>query len=190
MTERQTGSVTIAHRIGARSKSVAASLLCAALLAALPASAATSAPVKLALFDFELEDFSAGASSAGETPSDAEQLTRVTDEVRQLFARSGRYRLVDVGAADAAAAKAHALRDCGGCDAALALKLGAEQSFVGVVKRISRTEYTVRFQIRDARTGAVVSDENSGLRMGAVDSWSRGAVRLIKDRLLESRAQQ
>ncbi|HET6221634.1 MAG TPA: DUF2380 domain-containing protein, partial [Dongiaceae bacterium] len=64
------------------------------------------------------------------------------------------------------------------------------QSFVGVVRRISRTEYVVRFQIRDARTSAVVSDENSGLRMGADDSWSRGAVRLIKDQLLESKAQQ
>ena len=75
-------------------------------------------------------------------------------------------------------------------EAAIALKLGAEQSFVGVVKRISRTEYTVRFQIRDARTGAIVSDADSGLRMGADNSWSRGAVRLIKDRILESRDQQ
>jgi hypothetical protein len=54
------------------------------------------------------------------------------------------------------------------------------------VKRISRTEYTVRFQIRDARTGAVVSNEDSGLRMGADYSWNRGTVRLIKDRLLEA----
>jgi hypothetical protein len=53
------------------------------------------------------------------------------------------------------------------------------------MKRITRTEYTVRFQIRDAKTGAILSDEDSGLRMGADYSWSRGAVRLIKDRLLE-----
>ena len=65
-------------------------------------------------------------------------------------------------------------------------RLGAEQSFVGVVRRISRTEYTVRFEIRDARTGAVVSAGDSGLRMGADYSWNRGATRLIKDRLLES----
>jgi hypothetical protein len=186
MTEQRVGSGNIAHRIGAGPKSVAASLLCATVLAALPASAATSTPTKLAIFDVELEDFSAGASSAGETRSDTEQLTRVTHEVREIFAQSGRYRLVDVDGADGAPAKAHTLRDCDGCDAAIALKLGAEQSFVGVVKRISRAEYMVRFQIRDARTGAVVSDENSGLRMGADDSWSRGAARLIKDRLLES----
>jgi hypothetical protein len=71
-----------------------------------------------------------------------------------------------------------------GCDAAMTLKLGAEQFFVGVAKRISRTEYTVRFAIRDAKTGAVVAEADSGLRMGADDSWIRGAVRLVKDRLL------
>ena len=190
MTERQARSGNAARRTGAQLKSLAASLLCAALLAALPASAALSAPIKLAVFDFELEDTSAGASSAGEAPSDTETLAHVTDEVRQLLARSGRYRLVDVGAADAAAAKARTLRDCNGCDAAIALKLGAEQSFVGVVRRISRTEYVVMFRIREAQTGVVVSDENSDLRLGAADFWSRGAVRLIKDRLLESAAQQ
>jgi hypothetical protein len=58
------------------------------------------------------------------------------------------------------------------------------------VKRISRTEYTVRFQIRDTRTGAVVANEDSGLRMGADDSWNRGTARPIKDRLLEGRDQQ
>jgi hypothetical protein len=190
MTEQPAGSGTIAHRVGARSVSAAIFLLCAAALAALPARAAPSVPIKLAIFDVELEDFSADTSPAGATPPDTAPLTQVTDEVRRLFAQSGRYRLIDVGTADAAAAKAHTLRDCDGCDAAIALKLGAEQSFVGVVRRISRTEYMVRFQIRDARTGAVIADENSGLRMGADYSWSRGAARLIKDRLLEREDQR
>jgi len=190
MTQRQARIGHITDWTCMRCKSAAASLLWAVSLIALPADAATPSPIKLAIFDFEFEDFSAGASSTGETPSDATQLASVTSEIRKLVAQSERYRLVDVGDADAAAAKAHTLRDCNGCDAAIALKLGAEQSFVGVVKRISRTEYTIRFQIRDARTGAVISDEDSGLRMGADYSWSRGAARLIKDRLLENRVQQ
>jgi hypothetical protein len=169
----------------ARRKPLFASLLCAAVLLALPAGASTPVPVKLALFDFEFEDMSAGATASGAAPSDTTYLTNVTDSVRDLFAKSGRYSLVDVGAADAAPVKARALRSCNGCDAAIAQQLGADQSFVGVVKRITRTEYTVRFQIRDARTGAVLAEEDSGLRMGADYSWSRGAVRLIKDRLLE-----
>jgi len=162
----------------------------AAMLMALPAASAAPAPVKLAVFEFELEDYSAGAASTGETPADAKVLAGVTSDVRNLLARSGRYRLVDVAAADAGAATARRLHECDGCDAPIALKLGAEQSFVGVVKRISRMEYTVRFQIRDARTGAVVSNEESGLRMGADYSWSRGAAELVKDRLLASAAQQ
>jgi hypothetical protein len=31
------------------------------------------------------------------------------------------------------------------------------------VRRVSRTEYTIGFQVRDARTGAVVSRGDSGL---------------------------
>src|SRR5262247_3377788 len=116
MTKRQARHRTIAHGIAVLS------LLCAALLA-LPAGAATAAPTKLALFAFELEDFSAGAASRGVAPPDAEQLTRVTDEVGRLLTQSGRYGLVDVSMTDAADAKAHTLRDCNGCDAAIALKL-------------------------------------------------------------------
>lgn len=81
MTERQEGRGKIAHRTGARPKSVASSLLCAALLAALPASAATTsaattAPIEIAIFDFEFEDYSAGASFAGVSPSDTEAAPR------------------------------------------------------------------------------------------------------------------
>ena len=187
MTQRRAGIGYVPDWTGARYKSAMASMLCTASLIALPADAVTAAPTKMAIFDFEFEDVSADASSTGETPPDAkQQLASVTSEIRSLFVQSGRYHLVDVGDADAPAAKSHTLRDCNGCDGAIALKLGAEQSFVGVVRRISRTEYTVRFEIRDARTGTVVSAGDSGLRMGADYSWNRGATRLIKDRLLES----
>ena len=189
MNAQQAGSPSLTSRPGAWRKAVPASL-CAAALIAFAAGAAAQTPIKLAIFDFELEDSSAAVVPAGTASADTMHLTKVTDEIRQLFAQSARYHLVDVAGADAAAAKTHALRDCDGCEAAIAMKLGAEQSFVGVVRRVSRTEYTVRFQIRDARTGAVVSDGDSGLRMGADYSWSRGAVRLVKDRLLEGEAQQ
>lgn len=163
---------------------MAAAWFGAALLAALPAAGATAAPIRLAVFDFELEDFSAVASSAGETVSGTEPLARVTEKVRELLAQSGRYRLVDVGAADKPAAKAGPLHKCDGCDAGIARELGVDQSLVGVIQWISRTEYVVRFKIRDARTGAVIAGGNSGLRMGADYSWGRGATRLIEDRLL------
>jgi hypothetical protein len=157
-------------------------MLSAALLVTFAAGAA-SPPISLAVFDFELEDFS--ASPEGTASADTAQLAKVNDAVRQLLAQSGRYELIDIGAADAPAAKTHTLRDCNGCDADIALKLGAEQSLVGVVSRISRTEYVVKFHVRDAKTGAVVAKGDSGLRMGADYSWSRGAASLLKAQLLE-----
>jgi hypothetical protein len=144
--------------------------------------AAALAPVRLALFEFELEDYSAAGTPGQETAADRELLRTATEDVRRLLAQSGRYALVDTSAAET-----RALHDCDGCDAAIALSLGAEQSFVGVVRRISRTEYLVRFRLRDARTGAVLSEADSGLRMGADYSWSRGAARLVTDRLLDGR---
>lgn len=179
----------IQHLHLARPRSAAAVLLFAAALVPLSSTAATPDAVKLAIFSFEFEDMGAAASAGDIAASDSQHLADVTKSVRDLFAQSGHYSLVDVGGAEAAEVKARTLRKCDGCDAAIARQLGAEQSFVGVVKRITRTEYTVRYQIRDAHTGSVLSSADSGLRMGADYSWSRGAVRLIKDRLLEKKSQ-
>lgn len=150
------------------------------------AALATPAPVALAVFDFELEDTTAASAGASAT-SDASYLAEVTGSVREALGQSRRYRIVDVSGANEQAVKAHALRDCDGCEAAIAQKLGADQSLIGVVRRVSRTEYTLGFQVRDARTGAVLARGDSGLRMGADYSWKRGAVRLVSDRLIESR---
>jgi hypothetical protein len=146
------------------------------------APATTPAPVKLAIFDFELEDNSAAPSR---TDSDAAELDKTTDAIRQLLTESGRYLAVPVSDADTEAVK-HSVRDCDGCDAKIALKLGAEQSLVGVIGRVSRTEYTISFRLRDARSGGIVAGGDSGLRMGANYSWSRGAARLIRDQLLDA----
>ena len=65
---------------------------------AFPASADPS-PIKIAVFDFELDDFSAGAGIAGDNSADLTQLDRATSEARRLIAASGRYSLVDVSSA-------------------------------------------------------------------------------------------
>lgn len=148
------------------------------------AALATPAPVALAVFDFELEDTTA-ASVGASAASDASYLAEVTASVRESLGGSGRYRLVDVSGANEQAVKARTLRDCGGCEAAIAQKLGADQSLIGVVRRVSRTEYTLGFQVRDARTGAVLARGDSGLRLGADYSWKRGAVRLVSERLVD-----
>jgi len=175
-----------ARRGGALLPPIGAAISCVILTSAFPAGADTPAPVKIAIFDFELEDFSAGGGLIAESPEDSAQLKLATEEARKLIAQSGRYSLVDPGGADAAPVKARSLRDCNGCDAAIALRLGADESMIGIVKRISRMEYVVDVQIRNARDGAMVFNKQTDLRMGANYAWSRGVNWLVKNDLLNN----
>jgi hypothetical protein len=144
------------------------------------------APIKLAVFPFELEDFSAAAAYVAPDDIDREQLRLSTEEARRLIAASGRYQLVEIGMVNDEAAKTGKLHDCGGCEAKIAAGLDADQSMIGIVTRISRTDYAVTYKIRDARSGALVDVEQTDLRAGANSAWSRGARWLIERRLLES----
>ena len=147
----------------------------------------STAPIKIAVFDFELEDFSAaGVTVPG--PNETKYLAQATEEARRALAQSGRYSIVSTAGADLAAAQGHGLRNCRGCDAEIAAKLGADQDMIGVVTKISMTEYTVTVQVSDARKGTVIKTFTTGLRMGAGYSWVRGVTWLMKNRVLAARA--
>ena len=171
-------------------RTIALVLVPAIVLAALAvvgaAETAAPPPIKMAVFPFELEDFSAGAAYVPPDDIDREQLRLSTEEARRLIAASGRYQLVDVSAVNDQAAKAGKLRECDGCDARIAAGLDADQSMIGIVTRITRMEYAVTYKVRDARSGAIVAVAQTDLRMGANVAWSRGARWLIQNRLLAS----
>ena len=140
---------------------------------------AAQAPVRIAVFPFEYSDFSADGGVGLTRQADLDYVQSVTDTVRQTLAGSGRYRVVD-----ADHAQGGSLYDCNGCAAAIAARLGADQSLTGIVRRISRTEYVIGFRVRDAHSGAVLEDEQSGLRVGADYSWKIGAAQMIRRWLL------
>jgi len=163
--------------------SLAAVVLCCWLGCAAVATTAAAANAKIAVFPFELEDFSAaGKQEPG--PNDASHLAQATEEAKQQLLQSGRYILIDTAGADLGEAKTHGLRNCGGCEAPIAMNLGADQALIGIVTKISMMEYVVTLRVSDARNGKIVSNFSTDLRMGASDSWFRGVRWLMKNRVL------
>jgi len=143
-----------------------------------PSQAAEPQVVKIAVFDFELKDTSAGG---GPDAIDAEHLEASTEEARSRLSASGQYSVVDTSAVAGELMSAGGILKCNGCDGPLAESLGADQSLVGYVTRVSRTEYTVSLAVRDVRTGEVISSGFTGLRLGANYAWPRG-VRWLMDK--------
>ena len=140
--------------------------------------------MKIAVFDFELDDKSAGGGIIGKDAVDIENLKLSTEEARRMLSASGRYGIVDASSVAGDVMSAGGIQHCNGCEGPLAKKLGADQSMVGVFTRVNRTEYTLQILVRDAQTGAVVSNAFTGLMMGANYAWPRGVKRLVDNKIL------
>ena len=159
--------------------------LAAGLAAALTISAAPARadePVKIVVFGFELDDQSAAVT--GQDAVDGENLRASTEEARRMLAASGRYSLIDPASRASELTASGGVRHCDGCEARFARALDADQSMAGIVTRVSRTEYTLQIVVRDAATGAILSNTFTGLRMGANYAWPRGVRWLMDNRIL------
>jgi hypothetical protein len=139
--------------------------------------------VKLAVFDFELDDVTPAAALLGETTHYDTAMQKVSGDARDMLEHSGRYMLVDVTQVNAEPVRLKSLRNCEGCEAGIALQAGAEQALIGVVRRITQTDYYVVIQITDAATGKVL-DQQSANFAGGPDGWASGVRMLIKHQVL------
>jgi hypothetical protein len=171
------------NRILGAAAAVGIVLLSFACIPAVAADAAKSPPIKIAVFDFELDDLSPAASVPGGSTSSAAVMAKVTSAARRVLEQSGRYSLVDVSKADAKPVTEKLLRHCDGCEAGIALQLGADQSLLGVVRKATMTDYYVLIQISDARTGKVLTQEAANFA-GGDDGWASGVTSLIRHQVL------
>ncbi len=139
--------------------------------------------IKLAVFDFELEDATPAVALLGQTTSSEATMEKVSSEARRMLAESGRYFLIDVTKTEAEPVRAKSMRNCEGCEAGIALQAGADQALIGVVRRITQTDYYVVIQISDARTGKVL-DQQAANFAGGPDGWASGVRMLIRHQVL------
>lgn len=165
------------------------SLLIGSVLLAGVHSTATAEPIKdIVVFDFEMMDSSAAAGIIPVDQLDKKYLAESTQVAKDFLQAAGKYKIVDPEPAAADIAKAGDLRNCNGCEAPIASKLGGELAMTGVVNRISRTEYEMLIKVVDTNTGVPVTVGYTGLRMGANYSWPRGAKWLMERRVLTNLA--
>lgn len=159
-----------------------------ALLAGIHGTAAAEPVKDIVVFDFEMMDSSAGSGVIPQDDLDTKYLAESTQVAKDFLQAAGTYKIVDAKPAAAELAKAGDLRNCNGCEAPIASKLGGELAMTGIVNRISRTEYEMLIRVVDANTGTPVTVGYTGLRMGANYSWPRGAKWLMERRVLTNMA--
>jgi hypothetical protein len=160
------------------------------LLGSLAAANEPAAPtVKIAVFDFELEDLSAASVLLGQSTTGSDSLHKVGEAARSELTKSGSYVVIDPSRDGAAFSKDKALKDCGGCESALASRLGADQSLIGLVRRVSQTDYYVIVQVRDVHSGKVIAQEAANFA-GGEEGWASGVRMLIDHQLLPVTAAQ
>jgi len=156
-------------------------------LAATPDSAApesTPSTPRIAVFAFELDDLSPASALLHASTSSEESLERAARAARDALEKSGRYRVID---AHLEAAPAGGWRGCEGCETAAAVRLGADQSLLGIVRRATQTDYYVLVQIRDARTGRLLDEESANFA-GGEEGWASGVRMLMKHQVLVAMA--
>ena len=164
------------------------SLALGLMIFALPAASGAQdpGPRSIAIFPFELEDRSAGA---GVIPPDARDLRYLKESqlmAEKMLAASGRFHIVEADFdSDEKRLAPHGIRNCNGCEAAIAQQHGASLALLGVVTRVNRTEHTMFIRILDAETHETVAQGFTDLRMGANYAWPRSVKWVITNRILK-----
>lgn len=154
------------------------------LLATMLVTSTAHAGPKAAIFPFELIDTSLQGEMQGARADEARRLLLVTEELKRLAGRSGRYELVDVSALAVEVEKAAPLHKCNGCDVDLARKAGAEVALTGTVQKVSNLILNMNIYVRDAASGKLVRVMSADIRSNTDESWLRGIRWLVENRLL------
>jgi Protein of unknown function (DUF2380) len=156
--------------------------LVAVVFALYPISAQSSG-LRAAIFDFELIDTSLEGATNGPRADEAARLARLGDQLRALVASSGKLEVIDIAPVRNESHGA-SLQACGGCDADLAKKLGADLSITGTVQKVSNLILNINLYVRVVETKAPLVAMSADIRGNTDESWARGLEYLVRTRFL------
>lgn len=154
------------------------------LMAAGTTPAYANQPLKAAVFDFELIDNSLEGEKRGVDPTETARLGLISNLLRELLEKSGKYDLVPLTSVAKEIENAGYIHGCNGCDASFAKKVGANLSITGQVFKMSTLILNIKIFIRDADSGALVRAVNADIRGNTDASWMHGVRWLVRHRLL------
>jgi Protein of unknown function (DUF2380) len=137
----------------------------------------------VAVFDFELIDTSLEGETKGLRADEQARLIRLSDHLRRRLTESGRFALLDITTV-AREARASNLQACGGCDARLAKRIGADLAITGTVQKISNLILNMNIYVRDASSGTTIAAMSADMRGNTDESWLHALEWLLRNRLL------
>jgi hypothetical protein len=152
------------------------------LVALMPLTATQAAMRTVAVFNFELIDTSLEGSIDGPRADEARRLDMITQALRAWLAGLGTVRLADTAPVAREAAAVH-LQECGGCDADLARRLGADLSVTGTVQKVSNLILNMNIYVRDAASGKMLAGMSADMRGNTDESWMHTLHWLERNRL-------
>ena len=152
------------------------------LLALTPVTVTQAAVRPIAVFNFELVDTSLEGATNGPRADEAARLAELSERLRQWLAARKNVQVVDIAPVAKQAAAVH-LQECGGCDADLARRVGAEFSITGTVQKVSNLILNMNIYIRNVADGRLMAGMSADMRGNTEESWMRTLHWLERNRL-------
>jgi hypothetical protein len=155
------------------------------VLLLMPATMSQAASRSIAVFNFELVDTSLDGAMNGPRDDEAARIVDVSNGLRQWLAGRAGLRVVNIAPVAQEAAAVH-LQACGGCDADLAKRVGAELSVTGIVQKVSNLILNMTIYVRNVADGRVIASVSADMRGNTEESWTRTLQWLERNRLADS----
>lgn len=137
---------------------------------------------RMALLPFELVN----TSPAPTRPDEAARLAGLNGIAAEHLADAG-FAMVDPAPIEDRLAGISSLRGCNGCEVRFGRELGADYVAVGWVQKVSNLILNINLQVRAVPSGQLVSAGSVDIRGNTDESWRRGVIYLLDQRILPGR---